>query len=83
MDRFSKTCLFLITMFLALIALRPVIAPQSVRASQPRQYSYVTLPKYTIGNMEQVLTEASKKGFEVVGVTAYDDNNQVLFVLAK
>jgi hypothetical protein len=84
MDRFSKVCLSLIVALLAVIALRPAIAPQSVHAAQPRTYTYLWLGAARLDEIETELTGMSKKGFEVVGVTTYGPgNNQILFVLAK
>lgn len=95
MDRFSKTCLVLIVLLLAVIALRPVAAPQFVsaaalqatpapRAAHWREYSYVGFGTGRLEDASASLSNASKQGFEVVGVTAYGQyNNQILFILAR
>ncbi len=84
MDRFSKTCLVLIVALLAVIALRPAIAPPSAHAAPPRQYTYYWVGASRLDEMEMKLTDMSKGGFEVVGVTTYGPSNgQILFILAK
>jgi len=39
MDRFTKVCLVVIVVLLAIIALRPILAPESARAANGRKYS--------------------------------------------
>ncbi len=43
MDRLSKACLFLISALLAVISLRPVLAPRSVEAAQHYKYMVATV----------------------------------------
>lgn len=38
MDRFSKTCLALVVVLLAMIALRPIFLPHSAQAAGPHKY---------------------------------------------
>lgn len=98
MDRFSKICLVLIVIFLAIIALRPTIAPQPVSAqsapktpgtpSAPAQryheYSYFAYGTGRVEELASQLTSATGNGWQVVGVTAVGQyNNQVLVLLGR
>jgi hypothetical protein len=91
MDRFSKACLLLIVLFLAVIALRPFVAPPAVHAAPPtgqtaqfRQYSYLIEGISRTDDMEATLTKLAGNGWQVVGMTCVGQyNNQVLFIIAR
>jgi hypothetical protein len=65
MDRFSKTCLCLIVLLLTVIALRPYVAPQPVRAA--------TQHKYAVGNWHDFGIPATDGGTSVLKQTLNND----------
>jgi hypothetical protein len=98
MDRFSRVCLVLIVLFLAVTAFHPILAPSPVHAS--RQYPerpapvarYTEYDAYVIGesnvnDLSKALTLAAAGGWEVIGVTSMPDfqngSGAVLVLLAK
>jgi hypothetical protein len=68
MDRFLKTCLILIVLLLAVIALRPIVSPHSVHAQD--QHKYVAVKAYG-GNassgtgIQAVLDKYAADGWEL------------------
>jgi len=66
MDRFSKTCLILIVLLLAVIAARPLVAPQPARAAQLYEYQSFST---TGSKMPDDMNLAASKGWEVFAVT--------------
>ena len=78
MDRFSKTCLVLIMMFLAVIALRPALTAQPVQAAP--SYVYAVLP--TAGkDLPSTLTDKSYKGSEIFSVVPTTTANNYLVIV--
>ena len=65
MDRFSKTCLLLIVIFLAVIALRPALTAQPVQAAPSYVYAATPVPASDLGAK---LTDLSAKGTEIFSV---------------
>jgi hypothetical protein len=84
MDRVCKICLILIVVLLAVVALRLPIS-QSVRAAQPRTYAHYRINMKNLADIDNSLTNYSRQGFEVVGVTSFGEyhNEEILFILAK
>jgi hypothetical protein len=77
MDRFSKTCLVLIVMFLAVIALRPALTPQPVQAAP----SYVYGVFQTVGkDLPTMLTGISSKGSDIFAVVPTSTPNNYLVI---
>jgi hypothetical protein len=70
MDRFSKTCLFLIVLLLAVIALRPIVTPQPVRAAQVWEYDAFDSSGREVVNG---LNEASRKGWDIFSIVHVND----------
>jgi hypothetical protein len=65
MDRFSKICLISIILLLAVIATRPLIVPQPVRAAQ-RTYHTVAVTFGENSPVEKALNENAAKAWELV-----------------
>ena len=90
-DRFSKTCLGLIVLLLAVIALRPSFTPQPVHAAQ-QKYEYAVndwhdfdIPVSAAGKkvLQKQMDEASGKGWEleaVVPITLGGQARQLLLI---
>lgn len=88
MDRFAKTCLILIVLLLATIAVRPLIATQPVHASaRYTQYDAYATYQSNVNQLPVVLTRAAEGGWDVIAVTAMpeflDGKSAVLIILAK
>jgi hypothetical protein len=82
MDRFTKSCLAIIVLLLAMIALRPVFVPEPVHAAKYKEYSFYWIPA---GQPEAVASDFSKfaasNGWDFVGVTTQRD--QLVLILAR
>ncbi len=68
MDRFFKTCLVLIVLLLAVIALRLIVSPQSVHAQG--QHKYVAVKAYggnpsQANSIQAVLDKYAADGWEL------------------
>lgn len=76
MDRFSKTCLLLIVVLLAVISLRSFLAPQSAEAAHHYKYMVATVRNgHEMGkpcqdcSAQGLLDKYSTDGWEFVTVT--------------
>jgi hypothetical protein len=65
MDRFSKTCLLLIVIFLAVIALRPALTAQPVHAAPSYVYGVTQTTAISLGSF---LTDTSSRGSDIFAV---------------
>jgi hypothetical protein len=64
MNRFAKICLLVITLSLALIALRPMVSPQPVRAANHYKYLFVRTSWQT-ESIQAELDKRSAEGWEL------------------
>ena len=72
MDWFTKACLVLIILLLAVIALRPIVFPQTVAAQ--RIYKYVAVRTNILE--QPTLDKYAAEGWEVVAPFVANLNNQ-------
>jgi hypothetical protein len=82
MDRFTKACLVLIIVLLAVIAVRPIVFPQAVAAQQ--HYRYIAVRLLDLGTSTQPeLDKYAADGWELVDtyVATLNSNGQVVFAL--
>ena len=79
MDRFSKACLVLIVLLLAVIALRPMIFSQAVAAQQHYRYLAVRLSDFSSPQPE--LDKYAAEGWELADTYAATLNNNLQVVL--
>jgi hypothetical protein len=79
MNRFSSTCLLLIVVFLAVIALRPALTAQPVQAAPSYVYAGTIVQGSDLGSK---LTDMSSKGAEIFSVVPSGQNN-VFMVIAR
>jgi len=77
MDRFSKACLVLIVLLLAVIALRPMIFSQAVAAQQ--RYRYVAVRASNIFSPQPELDKYAADGWELAGAFANADYSILIF----
>ena len=77
MNRFSKTCLLLIVIFLALIALRPALTAQPVQGPPSYVYAATAVSGSELGAK---LTDMSAKGTEVFSVVPVVANNGFMVI---
>ena len=91
MDRFFKTCLVLIVLFLAVIALRLIVSPQSVHA-QANKYvavkAYGGSPGPGLNGIQAVLDKYAADGWELaapiyVGKSAINGNTGELYLIFR
>ena len=82
-DRSIKFCLVCITLFLGLIALRPIVGPGSVRAQ--KQYEYQVVRVYSDGPQDPpaVVSKHTKEGWEPVAMSFYVDRDTRGWVLFR
>jgi hypothetical protein len=62
MDRFSRICLVLVVLLLAVIALRPVVLPQSTQANTT--HKYIAVHTGTDGNSQTIQATLDKYALE-------------------
>jgi hypothetical protein len=73
MDRFTKACLVLIVLLLAVIALRPMVFPQTVAAQQ--HYRYVAFRPLDWQRPQPELDKYAADGWELAGTYAANINS--------
>jgi hypothetical protein len=83
MDRFTKACLVLIVLLLAVIALRPIVFPQSVAAQQHHRYEAVAT--YSWQRPQPELDKYAAEGWELAGtyVANINNNDQAILIFRK
>jgi hypothetical protein len=83
MDRFTKACLLLIVLLLVVIALRPMIFPQSVAAQQHYRYEAVAI--YSWQQPQPELNKYAADGWELTNtyVASINNTNQVVLIFRK
>jgi hypothetical protein len=83
MDRFTKACLVLIVALLAVIALRPIVFPQSVAAQQ--HYRYEAVATYSWEQPQPELNKYAADGWELTStyVASINNANQVVLIFRK
>lgn len=84
MDRFSKVCLLLCVLLLAVIALRPFVVPPTAHAAS--QYTYLVVPfdpgKYQMG-LQQALDMHTKDGWEFLTSINHERFNNTLMLIFR
>ena len=78
MDSFTKACLVLIIVLLAVIALRPIVFPQTVAAQQHYRY----LAVYA-GIVQPELDKYAADGWELAAAYMQDINNGAVLIFRK
>jgi hypothetical protein len=82
MDRFSKACLLVCVLLLAVIAFRPVVAPPSAHAAN--QYKYLVVLSNGPDMMQKDIDRQANDGWEFVSPIAIErQGNQPLLVFRK
>jgi hypothetical protein len=80
MNWFSKTCLLLIVLLLAVIAFRPMIFPQEVEAAH--RYKYVAVQALGV-TPQRDLDKYAADGWELTGAYMIDANNGAVLIFRK
>jgi hypothetical protein len=80
MDWFTKTCLVLIGLLLAVIAFRPILFPQAVEAAH--KYKYVAVQAWSIPQ-PSLLDKYAVDGWELAGSYMVDINNGAVLIFRK
>ena len=92
MDRVLKTCLVLIVLFLAVIALRLIVSPQSVHAQFQHKYvavkAYAGSPGPGLNGIQAVLDKNAADGWELaapiyVGKSAIGNTGELYLIFRK
>jgi hypothetical protein len=83
MDWFTKACLVLVIVLLAVIALRPMVFPQSVAAQQ--RYRYVAVHPLNWQQPQPELDKYAADGWELTGtyVARLNDIDQAILIFRK
>jgi hypothetical protein len=82
MNRFSKTCLLVITLLLAVIASRPIVSPQPVVAAAHYQYLVVQ----TSWQSDAIQAELDKRvveGWELAAPVYFEGQASVTLIFRK
>ena len=77
MDRFTKACLVLIVLLLAVIALRPMMFPQAVAAQQ--RYRYLAVHASGAFLPQPELDKYAADGWELADTYAVGDQAILIF----
>jgi hypothetical protein len=80
MDWFTKTCLVMIVLLLAVIAFRPILFPQAVEAAH--KYKYVAVQAWSIPQ-PSLLDKYAADGWELAGSYMVDINNGAVLIFRK
>lgn len=80
MDRFSKTCLLVCVLLLAVIAFRPIVTPPSAHAAN--QYEYLVVMTRT-DMVQKDIGKQANDGWEFVSSIATTSAYQPLLVFRK
>ena len=80
MDRFSKLCLCLIVLLLGVIAFRPLLTPETVRAAQAYQYAILDS---RLSDLENDINKSAANGWEPIAVTFHSSGYVVMYRTAK
>ena len=87
MDRFTKSCMVLIVMFLAMIALRPFFAPKPAYAAKYSQYELFYEAGSRLAFFQSDIAQKSASGWDVVGVASvpsfYPNEAGLVLILGK
>jgi uncharacterized protein (UPF0333 family) len=78
MNRFCNTCLLLIVLLLAVIAIGPLLAPQPIHAAQ-RKYIAVSAAINNSQQIQTILDRYSADGWEFVAAISPDGQYPTLF----
>jgi hypothetical protein len=82
MSRFSKSCLLVITLSLAVIALRPIVRPQPVRAEN--QYKYLVVrTNWQPEAMQGELDKRAAEGWELAAPVYLEGKPSVDLIFRK
>jgi hypothetical protein len=82
MDRFSKTCLLICVLLLAVIAFRPIVTPPSAHAAN--QYKYLLDGATGFDDsIQKVMDKQANNGWEFVSSIVNANTNQPLLVFRK
>ena len=66
MDRFSKTCLLICVLFLAVIAFRPLVTPPPAHAANQYEYLVVLAIGYGPQDIQNTIDPRANDGWEFV-----------------
>ena len=73
MDWFTKTCLVMIVLLLAVIAFRPMIFPESAAAQE--RYKYLAVQPLNATQPQRELDKYAADGWELTGAYVTNLNN--------
>ena len=82
MNRFSKTSLLVITLLLAVIALRPVVSPQPVVAAAHYQYLVVETNLQS-NEIQGELDKRVAEGWELAAPVYFDGHPSITLIFRK
>ena len=81
MDRFSRVCLLLIVLLLAVIAFRPMVSPGPVQAAKKHQYLYEQAE--AVGGVQASLDKHAADGWELLAPIYSGDTMGVFLIFRK
>jgi hypothetical protein len=79
MDRFSKACLLICVLLLAVIAIRPIVTPPSAHAANQYKYLVVMVQE----NIQKIMDTQANDGWEFVSPIDSGKSDQPLLVFRK
>jgi hypothetical protein len=81
MDRFTKACLVLIILLLAVIAARPIVLPKPVNAAN--HYKYLAVRVANVVQPQPELDKYAAEGWELTGSYMMDITNGAVLIFRK
>lgn len=83
MDRFSKACLLICVLLLAVIAFRPIVTPASAHAANQFKYLVVLTQGHYSEQIQKAIDTQANDGWEFVSPVVTDMSTQPLLVFRK
>ena len=83
MDRFSKICLLICVLLLAVIAIRPIVTPPSAHAANQFKYQVVMAQGNNSEVIQKDIDRQANDGWEFVSPIVLEISTQPLLVFRK
>ena len=83
-DRFTRACLGLVIVLLAIIAARPIVTPQAARAADTYKYAVAqSCLNSDCPNIQAALDKYSTDGWEFVAPVSHSNSGVVLLIFRR
>ena len=83
MERFSKVCLLIIVVLLAVIAVRPIISPQPAIAASHYQYLVTYVGVVDTNEIQRELDKRAAEGWELAAPAISEHSPPIILIFRK